>query len=182
MPCISRLLRHVDGISRPEPQQQIPLPILFFVSFRVYLWQLPIRPSTGSNHEQAITPDTQTNETAVRLLTHIPMHHHRVPGAVEVDNGSLGARLGPQLFEEAGNVLGEGGWPAVRVDPVCPVVLAAEGDPVELLGEDAAGGLGLVSGGVFGGEEGVLLVGGGGGIGGEGEEGGLVGRVGEVEV
>lgn len=135
-------------------------------------------PLAGCDHEYAVAPEAQAHEAPVRLLANVPVHHHSVPGGVEVDDGGLGLGLREDRVKEPGDVGGEPGGLGVWVDTVGPVVLPTQGDPVKLAVEDLAEGLGPVDGGVLG------VEGGGGGVWPVGEEGGtrIQGLVGDLEV
>lgn len=145
MPRKARVLGHVQRIARPHPQQKIPPTIK-----RLPLLVRHLAHVVGRNHEQRVAPDADADQPLVRLLGHVPVHHHGVAGRVDVDDGGLRLRLGEQGLEEAGHVRGEARRLRARVDAVRPVVLAAEGDPVELAFEDLLDGEGFVDLGVLG--------------------------------
>ena len=173
MPRISRLFGHVDGVSRPQPQQQVSLAL-----HSIHLGLRRIRPVAlaRGNHEEPVASEAQADESTVGLLADVAVHHHSVARRVEIDNSGLSERGGEEGLEEGGEVGREGRGLLIRVDAVGPVVLTSQSDPVEAAAENLARGEGLVDGGVLGGEEA------GGVVRGKGEEGGGCRWVGDVVV
>lgn len=174
VPRVPRFAGHVDGVAGAESQEEV----VFVVAARARrlgggLWGWCVGEggagvsgregdgdgdgvmgvaggAAGRDHEETVASKTETDEALVRLLADVPVHHHGVAGGVKVDNGGLGARLGEEGLQEARQVGGERGRFLVRIEAVGPVVLAAEGEPVEAAGEDLLCGEWLVDGGILG--------------------------------
>lgn len=126
MPRVPRFLGHVNGIARPQPQQEVLLgAIVIGVAHGIWC-----------DHEEAVASEAQTHEPLVGLLAHIAMHHHGIPRSVKVQNGGLRLGLREQCFEEVGDVRGKLEGRLVRVYPVGPVVLAAKRYPVKAFLQD----------------------------------------------
>lgn len=130
MPRIPRLFRHVNGISRAQPQQQVLL-LALLLNFLLVV---------GRHHEQAIAAETQTDEALVRLLADVAVHHHGVLWRVKVKNRRLRLRRGEEVVQELRNVMRKLGRRLGGIHAVRPVVLSAKSDPVKALLEDLLDG------------------------------------------